>query len=71
VLVTALVVGLAALSAYRFVVFGERAHQPLLDPNNYAALMYLGQVVEFAATERLFDNPRTQRTSDYITGRFG
>jgi len=41
VLVTALVVGLAGLSAYRFVVFGERAHQPLVDPNNYAALMYL------------------------------
>ncbi len=39
--VTALVVALAALSAFRFVFFGERAHQPLVDPNNYAALMYL------------------------------
>ena len=39
--------------------------------SDYAALMYLGQVIEFAATERLFDNPKTQRTADYITGRFG
>ena len=28
-------------------------------------------VIEFAKTERLFDNPRANRTSDYITGRFG
>ncbi len=36
-----------------------------------AAFMYLGRLVEFASTERLFDNPRSARTSDYITGRFG
>ena len=39
--VIALVVALAAISDVRFVLFGERAHQPLVDPNNYAALMYL------------------------------
>src|SRR5205085_11422935 len=39
--------------------------------SDYAAFMYLGRLVEFAATERLFDNPRAARTSDYITGRFG
>jgi phosphate transport system ATP-binding protein len=36
-----------------------------------AAFMYLGRLIEFAKTERLFDNPRANRTSDYITGRFG
>ena len=36
-----------------------------------AAFMYLGRLIEFGATEKLFDNPRAQRTSDYITGRFG
>jgi phosphate transport system ATP-binding protein len=36
-----------------------------------AAFMFLGRLVEFAKTERLFDNPRTRRTADYITGRFG
>jgi phosphate transport system ATP-binding protein len=36
-----------------------------------AAFMYLGRVIEFAETEKLFNNPRSTRTSDYITGRFG
>jgi len=39
--------------------------------SDYASLMYLGKLVEFAQTEELFNNPRTTRTSDYITGRFG
>ena len=39
--------------------------------SDYAAFMYLGRLVEFASTDRLFDNPRTERTADYITGRFG
>jgi phosphate transport system ATP-binding protein len=39
--------------------------------SDYAAFMYLGRLVEFAATERLFDTPRAARTADYITGRFG
>jgi phosphate transport system ATP-binding protein len=36
-----------------------------------AAFMYLGRLIEFAPTERLFDNPKASRTADYITGRFG
>jgi phosphate transport system ATP-binding protein len=36
-----------------------------------AAFMYLGRVIEFAGTEKLFNNPRSTRTADYITGRFG
>jgi phosphate transport system ATP-binding protein len=36
-----------------------------------AAFMYLGRVIEFSGTERLFNNPRSTRTADYITGRFG
>jgi phosphate transport system ATP-binding protein len=28
-------------------------------------------VVEFGPTEQIFDNPREQRTQDYVTGRFG
>ncbi len=36
-----------------------------------AAFMYLGRLIEFAKTDRLFDNPKARRTADYITGRFG
>ena len=39
--------------------------------SDFGAFMYLGRLVEFARTDRLFDNPRVQRTADYITGRFG
>jgi len=33
--------------------------------------MYLGELVEFGETARIFTNPRQPRTQDYITGRFG
>jgi phosphate transport system ATP-binding protein len=33
--------------------------------------MYLGELIEFGATDTLFTNPTTVRASDYITGRFG
>ena len=36
-----------------------------------AAFMFLGRLIEFARTDRLFDTPRCRRTADYITGRFG
>jgi phosphate transport system ATP-binding protein len=35
------------------------------------AFMYLGRLIEFGETEKLFNNPRSTRTADYITGRFG
>ena len=31
----------------------------------------LGEVVEFAETQKLFSMPQDKRTEDYITGRFG
>jgi phosphate transport system ATP-binding protein len=39
--------------------------------SDYTAFMYLGELVEFSATETIFTNPRDRRTEDYITGRFG
>jgi phosphate transport system ATP-binding protein len=35
------------------------------------AFMYLGELVEFGATEQIFTAPTNPRTEDYITGRFG
>ncbi len=35
------------------------------------AFFLLGEVVEYAETEKLFSNPQDKRTEDYITGRFG
>ncbi len=39
--------------------------------SDFTAFMYLGELVEFDETTRIFTNPKQQRTQDYITGRFG
>jgi phosphate transport system ATP-binding protein len=39
--------------------------------SDYTAFMYLGELIEFDETERIFTRPREKRTEDYITGRFG
>jgi phosphate transport system ATP-binding protein len=39
--------------------------------SQFTAFMYLGEMVEFAETNRVFTSPRDKRTQDYITGRFG
>ena len=38
---------------------------------DFTAFMYLGRLVEYGPTERLFVNPQKKQTEDYITGRFG
>ena len=35
------------------------------------AFMYLGQLVEFGETQRMFTSPMQKQTQEYITGRFG
>lgn len=35
------------------------------------AYFYLGELIEFGATEMIFTRPKRQETEDYITGRFG
>ncbi|MBI3103106.1 MAG: phosphate ABC transporter ATP-binding protein PstB [Burkholderiales bacterium] len=39
--------------------------------SDYTAYMYLGDLVEFGATEQMFFKPVRKETEDYITGRFG
>jgi phosphate transport system ATP-binding protein len=39
--------------------------------SDYTAFMYLGELVEFDETERIFTRPKEKHTEDYITGRFG
>lgn len=39
--------------------------------SDYTAFMYLGELIEFGATDRLFTNPKQKKTEDYITGRYG
>ncbi len=39
--------------------------------SDFTAFMYLGELVEFGETTRIFTTPKDRRTQDYITGRFG
>jgi phosphate transport system ATP-binding protein len=39
--------------------------------SDYTAFMYLGELVEYGETEKMFTTPENKRTEDYITGRFG
>jgi phosphate transport system ATP-binding protein len=39
--------------------------------SDLTAFMYLGELVEFGPTEKIFTKPGKKQTEDYITGRFG
>jgi phosphate transport system ATP-binding protein len=39
--------------------------------SDFTAFMYLGELIEFGETNRMFTAPQDKRTQDYITGRFG
>ncbi|MDR3397463.1 MAG: phosphate ABC transporter ATP-binding protein PstB [Pandoraea sp.] len=39
--------------------------------SDYTAYMYLGELIEFGETEKIFIKPDRKETEDYITGRFG
>jgi phosphate transport system ATP-binding protein len=39
--------------------------------SDFTAFLYMGHLVEYGPTERIFTNPREERTEAYVTGRFG
>jgi phosphate transport system ATP-binding protein len=39
--------------------------------SDFTAFFYLGELVEFGATAKIFTSPAHKRTEDYVTGRFG
>jgi phosphate transport system ATP-binding protein len=39
--------------------------------SDFTAFLYLGKLIEFDQTKKLFTNPRDKQTEDYVTGRFG
>ncbi len=39
--------------------------------SDYTAFLYLGELVEFDTTRKIFTNPAKKQTEDYVTGRFG
>jgi phosphate transport system ATP-binding protein len=39
--------------------------------SDYTAFFYMGELIEFGETKRIFTTPEKKQTEDYITGRFG
>ena len=39
--------------------------------SDYTAFFYLGELIEYDTTAKIFTNPSKKQTEDYITGRFG
>jgi phosphate transport system ATP-binding protein len=39
--------------------------------SDLTAFLYLGQLIEFDQTKKIFTNPANKQTEDYVTGRFG
>jgi phosphate transport system ATP-binding protein len=39
--------------------------------SDYTAFFYIGRLIEFGETTKIFTNPSERQTEDYITGRFG
>jgi phosphate transport system ATP-binding protein len=39
--------------------------------SDFTAFFYLGELIEYGATSKIFTNPAKKQTEDYVTGRFG
>ncbi|HEX69330.1 MAG TPA: ATP-binding cassette domain-containing protein, partial [Candidatus Bathyarchaeota archaeon] len=39
--------------------------------SNYTAFFYIGKLVEYGPTQKIFTRPENELTKDYINGRFG
>jgi phosphate transport system ATP-binding protein len=53
------------------IIMVTHSMQQAARSSDFTAFMYLGELIEFSATETVFTNPANKRTEDYITGRFG
>ncbi len=59
------------LKARYTIVIVTHSMQQAARVSDYTVFMYLGELIEFGPTERLFTTPQKKETEDYITGRFG
>jgi phosphate transport system ATP-binding protein len=39
--------------------------------SDFTGFFYLGELIEYDTTKKIFTNPANTRTQNYITGRFG
>ncbi len=53
------------------VIIVTHSMQQAARVSDYTGFMYLGELIEFGETEKIFEAPERELTSNYITGRFG
>jgi phosphate transport system ATP-binding protein len=59
------------LEQYYTIVIVTHNMQQAARCSDYTAFFYLGRLIEFDETTKIFTNPTNKQTEDYITGRFG
>ena len=59
------------LKAAYTIVIVTHSMQQAARVSDRTAFMYLGELIEFDDTKKVFTAPSQQRTQDYVTGRFG
>jgi len=59
------------LKAHYTVIIVTHNMQQAARVSDFTAYFFLGRLIEFDTTQRLFTTPSRQETEDYITGRFG
>jgi phosphate transport system ATP-binding protein len=55
---------------YTIVIVTHNMQQAARVSDN-TAFMYLGRLIEYGETSRIFTNPKVEKTMEYVTGRFG
>jgi len=55
---------------YTIIIVTHNMQQAARVSDN-TAFMYLGLIIEYGSTKTIFTAPKTKRTQDYVTGRFG
>jgi len=59
------------LSKETTIVIVTHSMQQAARVSNHTAFFYLGEMVEYGPTKKIFTNPEKEATQNYITGRFG
>ncbi|QQS16796.1 MAG: phosphate ABC transporter ATP-binding protein PstB [Neisseriales bacterium] len=62
---------IAELKTQYTIVMVTHNMQQAARVSDYTAYMYLGDLIEFGSTDKIFTAPKEKATEDYITGKFG
>jgi phosphate transport system ATP-binding protein len=62
---------IAELKRHYTIIIVTHNMQQAARVSDYTAFLWMGRLVEFNQTEKLFTVPREKLTEDYLTGRFG